>query len=172
MSGTHLKVANLDRSLDFYCGVLGFELQQRSEAGAAFISADGYRHYIGLTPRQSRAGYAPLPGSCGFYNTAIVYPTRPALADALHRVFSAGIALDGASDYGATEALYLHDPDMNGLEFTWVRPPEQWPRTRDGRLVTFSKELDLDDLLKVHEAYACAVSSIPMSKKLLVNQEG
>ncbi|MEH2513384.1 catechol 2,3-dioxygenase [Nitrobacteraceae bacterium AZCC 1564] len=144
----HLKVADLDRSLDFYCGVLGFELQQRTAAGATFISADGYHHHIGLNTWQSK-GYPPPPGTTtGFYNTAIVYPTRPALADALHRVFSAGIALDGASDHGATEALYVHDPDVNGLELCWIRPQEQWPRTPDGRLAIFSKDLDLDDLLK------------------------
>jgi catechol 2,3-dioxygenase len=156
MAGTrighvHLKVADLDRALCFYCGVLGFELQQRMDSSAAFISAGGYHHHIGLNTWESKGGHPPPRGSTGLDHIAIVYPTRPALADALHRVFSVGIALDGSCDHGVTEALYLHDPDENGLELCWDRPQERWPRGPDGRLAMFAKELDLDDLLKERE---------------------
>ena len=120
----HLKVADLDRALGFYCGVLGFELQQRHGPGAAFISAGGYHHHIGLNTWESKGGHPPPPGTTGLFHTAILYPTRPALADALHRVLSAGIPLDGASDHGVSEALYLRDPDENGVELYWDRPKE------------------------------------------------
>ena len=130
----HLKVAEIDRALDFYCGVLGFELQQRLGSGAAFISAGGYHHHIGLNTWESKGGHPPPPGTTGLFHTAILYPTRPALADALHRVLSAGIELDGASDHGVSEALYLRDPDQNGVELYWDRPREQWPVTPDGHL--------------------------------------
>ncbi|MGY4600135.1 catechol 2,3-dioxygenase [Bradyrhizobium sp. GM22.5] len=119
----HLKVADLDRALGFYCGVLGFELMQRMGSGAAFISAGGYHHHIGLNTWESKGGSPPPPDATGLYHTAILYPTRPALADALHRVLSAGIALDGASDHGVSEALYLRDPDQNGVELYWDKPP-------------------------------------------------
>jgi len=144
----HLKVADLDRALAFYCGVLGFELQQRMSSGAAFISAGGYHHHIGLNTWESKGGHPPPPGTTGLFHTAILYPTRPALADALHRVLSAGIQLDGASDHGVSEALYLRDPDENGVELYWDRPKEAWPRTADGKLAMFTKRLDLEDLLR------------------------
>jgi catechol 2,3-dioxygenase len=118
----HLKVADLDRALGFYCGVLGFELMQRMGSGAAFISAGGYHHHIGLNTWESKGGSPPPPGTTGLYHTAILYPTRPALADALHRVLTAGIALDGASDHGVSEALYLRDPDQNGVEDVEATP--------------------------------------------------
>src|SRR5437660_4187471 len=117
----HLKVADLDRALGFYCGVLGFEVTQRLSSGAAFISAGGYHHHIGLNTWESKGGSPPPPGTTGLFHTAILYPTRPALADALHRVISAGIELDGASDHGVSEALYLRDPDENGVELYWDR---------------------------------------------------
>ena len=140
----HLKVADLDRALGFYCDVLGFELQQRRGDSAAFISAGGYHHHIGLNTWESKGGHPPPPGSTGLYHTA----TRPALADALHRILSAGIALDGASDHGVSEALYLRDPDENGVELYWDRPKESWPRTADGALAMFTKRLDVEDLLR------------------------
>ena len=148
----HLKVADLDRALGFYCGVLGFELMQRLGAAAAFISAGGYHHHIGLNTWESKGGHPPPPGSTGLYHTAILYPARPALADALHRVISAGIPLDGASDHGVSEALYLRDPDENGVELYWDRPEELWPRTADGKLAMFTKRLDLEDLLRQRAA--------------------
>jgi catechol 2,3-dioxygenase len=144
----HLKVADLDRGLGFYCGVLGFELMQRLSSGAAFISAGGYHHHIGLNTWESKGGHPPPPGTTGLFHTAILYPTRPALADALHRVLAAKIQLDGASDHGVSEALYLRDPDENGVELYWDRPKEQWPRGPDGKLAMFTKRLDLDDLLR------------------------
>ena len=144
----HLKVADLDRALGFYCDVLGFELQQRLGDSAAFISAGGYHHHIGLNTWESKGGHPPPPGTTGLFHTAILYPTRTALADALHRVMSAGIPLDGASDHGVSEALYLRDPDENGVELYWDRPKEQWPRNADGSLAMFTRRLDLDDLLK------------------------
>jgi catechol 2,3-dioxygenase len=130
----HLKVADLDRALGFYCGVLGFELQQRLGSGAAFISAGGYHHHIGLNTWESKGGHPPSPGTTGLFHTAILYPSRPALADALHRVMSAGIPLDGASDHGVSEALYLRDPDENGVELYWDRPKELWPHAAAVRL--------------------------------------
>jgi catechol 2,3-dioxygenase len=142
----HLKVADLERALGFYCGVLGFE--QRLGADAAFISAGGYHHHIGLNTWESKGGRPPPPGTTGLFHTAILYPTRPALADALHRLIEAGIPLDGASDHGVSEALYLHDPDENGVELYWDRPKEQWPRKPDGSLGMFTHRLDLDDLLR------------------------
>jgi catechol 2,3-dioxygenase len=143
----HLKVADIERSLDFYCGVLGFEVQQRWGGEAAFISAGGYHHHIGLNTWQSRGGSPPPPGSTGLFHTAIRYPSRSALADALRRVSDAGIALTGASDHGVSEALYLNDPDQNGVELYWDRPAEQWPRSGDGGVEMFSAPLDLDDLM-------------------------
>jgi catechol 2,3-dioxygenase len=144
----HLKVADLDRALGFYCGVLGFELMQRIHSGAAFISAGGYHHHIGLNTWESKGGRPPPPGTTGLFHTAIVYPTRAALADGLYRVIAAGIALDGASDHGVSEALYLRDPDENGVELYWDRPKEQWPRNGDGTLAMFTHRLDIDDLLR------------------------
>src|ERR1700709_551788 len=149
----HLKVADIDRALKFYCGVLGFELMQRFGPGAAFISAGGYHHHIGLNTWESRGGSPPPPGSTGLFHTAILYPTRAALAVALRRVLAAGIVLDGAADHGVSEALYLRDPDENGVELYWDRPREQWPRTSDGSLAMFTHRLDLDDLLRRRGVY-------------------
>ncbi len=145
----HLKVADLDRALNFYCGVLGFELQQRFGLQAAFISAGGYHHHIGLNTWESKGGSPPPPHSTGLFHTAILYPTRATLADALRRVLTAGIEIDGASDHGVSEAIYLRDPDQNGVEIYWDRPREQWPRTPNGELAMFTRALDLDALLKL-----------------------
>lgn len=144
----HLKVADIDRALDFYCGVLGFELQARMGEDAAFVSAGGYHHHIGLNTWTSRGGSPPPPGTTGLFHAAIRYPTRAALADALGRLSDARIRLAGASDHGASEALYLEDPDGNGLELYWDRPKEQWPRTEDGEGVAmFTAPLDLRSLM-------------------------
>ena len=124
----HLKVADLERALGFYCGVLGFQLTQRYGRDAAFISAGGYHHHIGLNTWESKGGSPPPPGSTGLYHTAILYPTRAALADALKRLMAAGIQLTGASDHGVSEALYLNDPDGNGVELYWDRAEADWPR--------------------------------------------
>jgi catechol 2,3-dioxygenase len=142
----HLKVADLERSIAFYHGVLGFELTQRYGSGAAFLAAGGYHHHIGLNTWQSLGGSPPPPGATGLYHVAIRYPTRAALADALRRLTAAGITLDGASDHGVSEALYLRDPDQNGLELYWDRPKEDWPRTPDGELRMVTGPLDLDQL--------------------------
>ena len=144
----HLRVADLGRALDFYCGVLGFELTQRFGAQAAFISAGGYHHHLGLNTWESLGGSPPPPGSTGLFHTAILYPTRAALADALRRLLEAKIPLDGASDHGVSEALYLRDPDQNGVELYWDRPQEKWPRSADGRLAMITARLDLADLAK------------------------
>jgi catechol 2,3-dioxygenase len=144
----HLKVADLDRALGFYCGVLGFEVMQRYGDQAAFISAGGYHHHIGLNTWESKGGHPPAPGTTGLFHTAILYPTRAALADALHRVLEAGIQLDGASDHGVSEALYLRDPDQNGVELYRDRPQAEWPRSQDGSLAMFTRKLDLDDLMR------------------------
>ena len=142
----HLKVADLERALKFYCGVLGFELTQRRQ-GAAFISAGGYHHHIGLNTWESCGGEPPPFGTTGLYHLAILYPTRALLADALRRLIEANIALEGASDHGVSEALYLRDPDDNGVELYWDRPQEQWPRTADGKLAMVTERLDLRNLL-------------------------
>jgi catechol 2,3-dioxygenase len=144
----HLKVADLDRALGFYCGVLGFELMQRYESEAAFVSAGGYHHHIGLNTWESRGGSPPPPGTTGLFHVAILYPNRPALADALRRVVAAGVPLEGASDHGVSEALYLRDPDENGIELYRDRPQPEWPRNPDGGLAMFTRRLDLDDLLR------------------------
>jgi catechol 2,3-dioxygenase len=143
----HLKVADLERSLAFYCGVLGFELMQRYGTQAAFVSAGGYHHHIGLNTWESKGGSPPPPGTTGLYHVAILYPTRAALADALYRLDQAGIQLQGASDHGVSEALYLSDPDGNGIELYVDRPQDQWPRTADGEIQMFTHRLDLQDLL-------------------------
>jgi catechol 2,3-dioxygenase len=143
----HLKVADLDRALAFYCGVLGFDLMQRYGAQAAFVSAGGYHHHLGLNTWESRGGSAPPPGTTGLFHAAILYPTRAALADALRRLQAAGIALDGASDHGVSEALYLRDPDGNGLELYRDRPEAEWPRTPEGELAMHTRRLDLQSLL-------------------------
>ena len=147
----HLKVADLDRALGFYCGVLGFTLTQRYGADAAFVSAGGYHHHIGLNTWESRGGRPPAPGATGLYHLAVLYPTRAALADALRRLTAAGIPLDGASDHGVSEALYLRDPDQNGVELYRDRAPERWPRSPDGALAMVTRRLDLQDLLREPE---------------------
>ena len=144
----HLKVSDLERALKFYQGVLGFELMQRFGRQAAFLSAGGYHHHLGLNTWESAGGKPPAPGTTGLYHTAILYPTRALLAGALRRVLAAGIELDGASAHGVSEALYLRDPDDNGVELYWDRPKEQWPRTPDGGLAMFTRPLDLAALLK------------------------
>ncbi|MGN7127126.1 VOC family protein [Methylorubrum thiocyanatum] len=142
----HLKVADLERALAFYCGVLGFALTQRYGAQAAFVSAGGYHHHIGLNTWESAGGSPPPPGHTGLYHLAILYPDRAALADALRRVEAAGIALDGASDHGVSEALYLRDPDGNGVELYCDRPEAEWPRDAQGQLAMLTRRLDLAGL--------------------------
>ena len=143
----HLKVANLQRALTFYNGVLGFEVTQQLDNSAAFLSAGGYHHHIALNTWESLGGATPPPGATGLYHLVILYPTRAALAEALSRLIAAGIQLEGASDHGVSEALYLRDPDNNGVELYWDRPRELWPRTKDGRLAMFTHPLNLHDLL-------------------------
>lgn len=143
----HLKVADLDRALAFYCGVLGFDLKQRYDDQAAFVAAGGYHHHIGLNTWESRGGHPPARGTTGLYHVAILYPTRAALADALQRLIDAGVELDGASDHGVSEALYLRDPDGNGLELYWDRAETDWPRHGDGTLAMHTRRLDLQALL-------------------------
>lgn len=143
----HLKVADIDRALAFYCGVLGFELTQRYGSQAAFVSAGGYHHHIGLNTWESRGGSPPAPGTTGLFHLAVLYPTRAALADALRRLASAGIPLDGASDHGVSEALYLRDPDNNGVELYRDRPQSEWPRDAAGFLRMDTRPLDLQNLL-------------------------
>ena len=144
----HLKVADLERSLRFYCDVLGFELMQRMSDQAAFVSAGGYHHHIGLNTWDSRGGSPPPPGATGLFHIGILYPTRAALADAVRRLMKARIRLDGASDHGVSEAIYLRDPDGNGVELYWDRPKEQWPRTSKGELGMGTEPLDLEALLR------------------------
>lgn len=144
----HLKVADLERALAFYRGVLGFELTQRFGSQAAFVSAGGYHHHIGLNTWESAGGTPPPPGATGLYHLAILYPTRALLADAVRRVLVAGIGLEGASDHGVSEAIYLRDPDGNGVELYWDKPEKHWPRTPDGGLAMFTRPLDLDALLR------------------------
>ncbi len=147
----HLKVADLARALGFYCGVLGFELMQRYGTQAAFISAGGYHHHLGLNTWESLGATPPPPGHTGLFHTAILYPSRAALGDALRRLHAAKIPLDGASDHGVSEALYLRDPDQNGVELYWDRPQENWPRTPDGQLAMHTRPLDLAGLLATKE---------------------
>jgi catechol 2,3-dioxygenase len=144
----HLKVSNLERSLGFYCGVLGFELMQRWGTEAAFISAGGYHHHIGLNTWESLGGSPPPPGTNGLFHVAIIYPDRATLGDALRRLLAAKIPLDGASDHGVSEALYLHDPDENGIELYRDRPKEEWSRNPDGSIAMSTHPLDLDALLR------------------------
>jgi catechol 2,3-dioxygenase len=148
----HLKVADLQRALDFYCGVLGFEIMQRMGDSAAFISAGGYHHHIGLNTWESEGGSPPAPGTTGLYHLAILYPTRAALGDALRRVVEARIPLDGAADHGVSEALYLRDPDDNGVELYRDRPKAEWPRDAKGNLAMYTRHLDARALLA--EAHA------------------
>ena len=145
----HLKVADLERALDFWHGVLGFDITQRMGSTAAFLSAGGYHHHIGLNTWESRGGSPPPRGTTGLYHAAIRYPDRAALAVALQRVRDAGLSLDGASDHGVSEALYLRDPDGNGVELYYDRPEQEWPRDASGTLVMVSVPLDLHALLGV-----------------------
>jgi catechol 2,3-dioxygenase len=147
----HLKVADLDRALRFYCGVLGFELMQKMGPSAAFVSAGGYHHHIGLNTWESRGGSPPPQGTTGLFHLAILYPERRTLADALRRLAVAGIPLEGAADHGVSEALYLRDPDDNGVELYWDRPQDLWPRSEDGSLAMYTRPLDLEDLLSTLE---------------------
>jgi catechol 2,3-dioxygenase len=148
----HLKVADLERALGFYRGVLGFELTQRYGDSAAFVSAGGYHHHIGLNTWDSKGGRAPAAGTTGLYHVAIVYPTRALLGDALKRLLRAGIQLDGAADHGVSEALYLRDPDGNGVELYWDRPREAWPKDEKDALNMFTRPLDLQGLLAEAES--------------------
>src|SRR4051812_35065036 len=151
----HLKVADLERALHFYCGILGFSLMQKFGESAAFISAGGYHHHIGLNTWESEGGAPPAPGTTGLYHLAILYPTRADLGEALRRVVEAGIPLDGAADHGVSEALYLRDPDDNGVELYRDRPREEWP-VREGNLAMFTRPLDVRALLA--EAHAAKLA--------------
>lgn len=144
----HLKVADLERSLAFYRDVLGFEVTQCLGSQAAFLSAGGYHHHIGLNTWESAGGPPPPPGATGLYHVAILYPTRAELADALRRLLAAEVPLEGAADHGVSEAIYLRDPDGNGVELYRDRPKEQWPRSAEGGLAMFTRSLDLDALLR------------------------
>lgn len=164
----HLKVADLERALGFYCGVLGLELMQRFGDSAAFISAGGYHHHIGLNTWESEGGKAPAPGTTGLYHLAIVYPTRAALGDALQRLIRAEIPLDGAADHGVSQALYLRDPDGNGLELYWDRPQEEWPRDAQGGLAMYTHALNPGALLaEADRAEATALSGATNDKVVL-----
>ena len=145
----HLKVADLERAIAFYRDVLGFELTQRYGSQAAFLSSGGYHHHIGLNTWESLGGSPPPPRTTGLYHLAILFPERAQLADAVRRVLAAGIELEGAADHGVSEAIYLRDPDQNGVELYWDRPYDQWPRTADGALAMFTRPLDLNALVKV-----------------------
>ena len=147
----HLKVADLQRSIDFYHGVLGFEISQRVEDSAAFLSAGGYHHHIGLNTWESAGGSPPPRGSTGLYHVAIRYEKRVELANALRRLYKAGIHLDGVADHGVSEALYLRDPDLNGVELYWDRPEEEWPRDKNGGLMMVTDPLDIPNLLEAIE---------------------
>jgi len=144
----HLQVSDLDRAIAFYRDMLGFEVTQRYGHQAAFLSAGGYHHHIGLNTWESAGGSPPPHGHTGLFHLAILYPTRAELADALRRLVKAEIPLEGASDHGVSEALYLRDPDGNGVELYWDRPKEQWPRNAEGGIEMFTRKLELDDLLK------------------------
>ena len=147
MGHVHLKVADLERALKFYNGVLGFDVTQRFGDQAAFLSAGGYHHHIGLNTWESKGGEAPAAGTTGLFHLAIVYPTRAALGDALQRLMKAGISLDGAADHGVSQALYLRDPDGNGVELYWDRPQEEWPKDAQDGLAMYTRGLDLRSLL-------------------------
>ncbi len=144
----HLKVADIKRSLDFYCGLLGFELTATYGSDAAFISAGGYHHHIGMNTWFSKNAPSAPQHSAGLYHTAILYPTKKDLAIVLKRLMDARYPLAGASDHGVSLALYLDDPDKNGVELYWDRPQDQWPRNADGSLAMFTGPLDVDDLMK------------------------
>ena len=156
MGHVHLKVADLERALRFYQGILGFDLTQRLGDSAAFLSAGGYHHHIGLNTWESQGGKAPAPGTTGMYHLAIVYPTQAALGDALRRLVEAGVQLDGAADHGVSEALYLRDPDDNGVELYWDRPQDEWPRDSAGELAMYTRPLNLETLMAAAEAHDLA----------------
>ena len=158
----HLKVSDLERALRFYRDVLGFELTQRYGHQAAFLSAGGYHHHIGLNTWESSGGSPPPEGATGLYHVAILYPSRADLADALRRLREAGIPLEGASDHGVSEALYLRDPDSNGVELYWDRPQEQWPRNKQGEIEMFTHPLNLNSLLQ--EAPIAGNSAAPVRR--------
>ncbi|MBX7213458.1 MAG: VOC family protein [Thermoflexales bacterium] len=143
----HLKVSNIPRALDFYVGLLGFDLLLSDGKRVAFVSAGGYHHHIGLNTWESANGSPPAPGTTGLYHIAVLYPQRRDLAIAIKRLIEHGWAIDGAADHGVSEALYLRDPDDNGIELYWDRPRERWPRQPDGALTMYTRPLDLDDLL-------------------------
>jgi catechol 2,3-dioxygenase len=147
MGHVHLKVADLDRALGFYHGILGFDITQRLGNSAAFLSAGGYHHHIGLNTWESQGGKPPAPGTTGLYHLAVLYPTQAALGDALRRLIEAGVPLDGAADHGVSEALYLRDPDGNGVELYWDRPKDEWPRDNAGQLAMDTRPLNLNQLL-------------------------
>ena len=147
MGHVHLKVANLERAIRFYSGVLGLEVMQKFGDSAAFLSAGGYHHHIGLNTWESEGGSPPPSGTTGLYHLALVYPTRAELGDALRRLKDAGVPLEGAADHGVSEALYLRDPDGNGVELYWDRPSEEWPRDAAGKLAMYTRRLDLEGLL-------------------------
>ena len=148
----HLRVSDLERAITFYRDVLGFEVTQRYGTGAAFMSAGGYHHHIGLNTWESLGGDPPSRGSTGLFHVAILFPTRASLAGAVRRVLDSGVSLDGASDHGVSEAIYLHDPDENGIELYWDRPADRWPRTENGELVMVTEPLDLEDLFDAKDA--------------------
>jgi catechol 2,3-dioxygenase len=158
MGHVHLKVADLERALRFYHGILGFDVTQKLGNSAAFLSAGGYHHHIGLNTWESEGGKAPPHGTTGLYHLAIVYPTQAALADALRRLIEAGVPLEGAADHGVSEALYLRDSDGNGVELYWDRPQDQWPRDSAGKLAMYTRQLNLENLLATAEAHDAAVA--------------
>jgi catechol 2,3-dioxygenase len=143
----HLKVSDLERSLGFWCGVMGFELQHRYGDQAAFVSAGGYHHHLGLNTWESKGGSPPPPGTTGLYHVAVRYPDRKTLAGAVKTLVEAGVPIDGASDHGVSEAIYLRDPDQNGVEIYRDRPKDEWPRDEDGNYTMFTKRLDVQALL-------------------------
>jgi catechol 2,3-dioxygenase len=158
----HLKVANLERAMEFYNGVLGFQITQKYGESATFLSAGGYHHHIALNTWESLGGSPPPRGATGLYHLAILFPTRTALADGLRRVLAAGIALDGAADHGVSEALYLRDPDDNGVELYWDRPPEMWPRAPTGELAMFTRPLDVGRLLSENPPASAATAGLDL----------
>jgi catechol 2,3-dioxygenase len=166
----HLKVADLERSLTFYSGVLGFEVTQRMGNAAAFLSAGGYHHHIGLNTWESKGGAPPIAGSTGLYHFAIRYPDRASLAEALRRVTSARIPLEGASDHGVSEALYLRDPDGNGIELYYDRPRDQWPRASDGSLLMTTAPLDLDALMATTASAESIPADVPGMPALMTDE--
>ncbi len=147
----HLKVADIDRALGFYHDVLGFDIVIRMGDSAAFLSAGGYHHHIGMNTWESQGSQSPAPGTTGLYHVAILYQERAELADAVRRLIQAGIPIGGASDHGVSEAIYLDDPDGNGVELYWDRPREEWPLDADGNLTMFTKRLDIEGLLALPE---------------------